>query len=127
MKRKLIPWDEGGRIGGYRRDLTGKYWDRAKIIVDGKEGRFYGTGSNCEEADAALRSFVNPQCTCFPVEPLECKIHPEAELYIDAFGLIALVCRFNGFDPNYERWPSLGEKSDGNIDYKVLDAWGFKP
>jgi len=125
-KRELTKWHPNrSRVGEYRRDGTGAHLKRAKIVVDGREGGFYGIGSTFEEADAALRTFTNPQCVCFPGERNICTVHPEVKTRKIYEGEV-LECQFTGFDPNVERWSSSGEKEDGTVDIEVIETFGYK-
>ena len=134
MSRQLAKWWEDSEsecVGQYRRDSTGSVVKRARVIADGRAGDFYGIGSTPEEADAALRTFTNPECVCFPGEEHACKIHPDVKIQEleenrDSGRGPALECRFSGFDTDYERWPSSGLEADGSLDVEVITKWGHK-
>jgi hypothetical protein len=127
MTRKLAKWHEDRcEVGEYRRDGTGSHFKRAKICVDGKEGCIYGVGTTFEEADAALKTFTNHQCVCFPGQKNDCKIHPSVQSGEDQFVGPTLMCFFTEFESDYVRWPSSGYKENGELDYDIITAWGHR-
>lgn len=125
--RTLHKWSENReRIGEYRRLASGKYVKRAKILVDGIGYRFRGTGGTPEQADAALRSFLSPDCVCGPLDcPGPCPVHQRFMVVSSEAEEPCLEAGFVAFPPNYTRWPSTGVKEDGEIDYEVVNAHGF--
>jgi hypothetical protein len=131
MNRQLAKWNPyTTHMGGYRRCSGGMYMKRAHVIVDGREAGIFGIGSSLEQADAALKSFIHPNCVCFPGDSVNCPIHPLVEVLEHeeecGLGLPSLRCKFRSFDKDYERWPSSGEDKNGNIDYDMLEKWGWK-
>ncbi len=130
--RVLAKWHPNrSRVGEYRRDGTGAHFKRARVNVNGREGAFYGIGKTFEQADAALKTFTNPECVCFPGENNACLIHPDVmehpyNQWEEPENRAALECNFKNFSLDYERWPSSGENEDGTIDMEVMNKLAYR-